>query len=132
MGCKKAGHCVVKDDLTPVLDAIRNADGIILSTPDYFGDSCGQYRLLEDRMYGFINGDFSVNIDAGKKVAVIVTCGNGYDGAVKIADKIEGTMVNYFKCESIGKIVMNNGGAPNAASENAEVLNQAKTIGKKF
>ncbi len=132
MGCKKAGHCVINDDLTPVLDAIRNADGVILSTPDYFGEACGQYRLLEDRMFGFLNGDMSININAGKKVAIIVTCGSAYEGAVKLADKIEGSMVNFFKCESVGKIVMTDGGPPNAASENKEILTQAKAIGKKF
>ena len=42
-GCKAKGRCVQNDDLTPVLDAIREADGIILSTPVYFGEACGQY-----------------------------------------------------------------------------------------
>ncbi len=39
--CKAKGRCIQRDDLTPVLDAIREADGIILSTPVYFGEACG-------------------------------------------------------------------------------------------
>lgn len=70
-GCKGAGHCVVKDDLTPVLDAIRDAEGIILSTPVYFGEACAQYRLLEDRFFGFLDGAFQLNMPAGKKVAIV-------------------------------------------------------------
>ena len=64
--CKAKGRCVQNDDLTPVLDAIREADGIILSTPVYFGEACGQYRLLEDRFFGFLDGSFNLNMPAGK------------------------------------------------------------------
>ena len=37
-GCKKEknkGHCVCRDGLTPVLDAIREADGLIIGSPNY-------------------------------------------------------------------------------------------------
>ncbi len=39
-GCKKEkfkGHCICKDGLTPVLDAIRQSDGLIIGTPNYLG-----------------------------------------------------------------------------------------------
>ncbi|MBR6911135.1 MAG: flavodoxin family protein [Candidatus Methanomethylophilaceae archaeon] len=62
MGCKKAGKCVLKDEITPVLDAIRESDGVILSTAVYFGQPTGQYRLLEDRFFSFIDGSFTPNV----------------------------------------------------------------------
>ena len=130
MGCKKAGHCVVKDGLTPVIDAVRKADGIILSTPVYFMDSCAQYRLVEDRFYSFINGDFSLNIPAGKKVATVATCAS--HGADEVADKMEKTMTGYLKCECIGKIALSGGGPPNVAAGQPDVLAKAADIGKKF
>ena len=40
-GCKKnqfKGHCIRKDGLTPVLDAIREADGLIIGSPNYLGE----------------------------------------------------------------------------------------------
>ncbi|MBQ1448208.1 MAG: flavodoxin family protein, partial [Erysipelotrichaceae bacterium] len=40
-GCKKEqfkGHCICKGGLTPVLDAIRQADGLIIGSPNYLGD----------------------------------------------------------------------------------------------
>jgi len=58
-GCKKTGKCVVKDDQSEILEALRDADSIILSTPTYFGQPSAQYRMLEDRFFGFLNGDFS-------------------------------------------------------------------------
>ena len=40
-GCKKEkfkGRCICKDGLTPVLDAIREADGLIIGSPNYLGN----------------------------------------------------------------------------------------------
>ena len=40
-GCKlepNLGKCICKDGLKPVLDAIREADGMIIGTPNYLGD----------------------------------------------------------------------------------------------
>ena len=48
-GCKKEinkGHCVCKDGLTPVLDAIRDADGLIIGSPNYLGELTSSFRAL--------------------------------------------------------------------------------------
>lgn len=45
---KTAGRCAYPDGLTPVLDAIREADGVIIGTPNYLGGvSAGLYALIE-------------------------------------------------------------------------------------
>ena len=52
-GCKKEkfkGHCVCKDGLTPVLDAIRKADGLIIGSPNYLGDLTASFRALYERL----------------------------------------------------------------------------------
>lgn len=131
MGCKKAGKCIRKDSTTPVLDAIRDADGVIISAADYFGQPCAQYRMLEDRFYGFINADFTPNIEAGKKVAVVVTCASGVEGAENIANGMEGVMTNYFKFESIGKIVYSEL-KDGPAKDNADVLAEAEDMAKRL
>ena len=128
--CKAKGRCVQKDDLTPVLDAIREAEGIILSTPVYFGEACGQYRLLEDRFFSFLDGTFALNISEGKKVAIVTAAGS--EGADKLADKIEGVMVNYFKCQSVGKIAFSTGNDKGYAAANTDIMAQADAIGKRF
>lgn len=131
-GCKKAGKCVVKDDITEILDDIRAADSIILATPLYFGFSSGQFRLLEDRFFSFVNGDFTPNIEAGKKVAIVQTCGSGLEDAQRNADALEREWKMFFKAEVVGKIVAGNMNAPNAAAENADIMAQAKAIGQKL
>jgi multimeric flavodoxin WrbA len=52
-GCKKEqfkGHCICKDGLTPVLDAIRQADGLIIGSPNYLGDLTSSFKALYERL----------------------------------------------------------------------------------
>ena len=52
-GCKKErfkGHCVVKDGLTPVLDAIRESDGLIIGSPNYLSEMTASFRALYERL----------------------------------------------------------------------------------
>ncbi|MCL1811711.1 MAG: flavodoxin family protein [Methanomassiliicoccaceae archaeon] len=132
MGCKTAGACVLKDDHAEILKAIRDAEGVILSTPTYFGEANGQFRLLQDRFYSFLGPDFVPNIAAGKKLAIVVSCGGGADGARAMADKIEGAAAGMLKFVPVGKIVLVGANPPDTASKDAAVLAEAKAIGKKF
>ncbi|MBO4359956.1 MAG: flavodoxin family protein, partial [Eubacteriaceae bacterium] len=52
-GCKKEaslGKCACKDGLTPILDAMREADGVILGTPNYLGNISSGLRALYERL----------------------------------------------------------------------------------
>ena len=52
-GCKKEqykGHCVCRDGLTRVLDAIRKADGLIIGSPNYLGEMTASFRALYERL----------------------------------------------------------------------------------
>ncbi|MBE6930927.1 MAG: flavodoxin family protein [Ruminococcaceae bacterium] len=52
-GCKLPEHqgvCVCKDGLSPVLKAIRHADGLIIGTPNYLGDVSAAFRALYERL----------------------------------------------------------------------------------
>ena len=52
-GCKmpkNLGKCVCKDGLAPVLEAIRQADALIIGTPNYLGDISAACRALYERL----------------------------------------------------------------------------------
>jgi len=52
-GCKKEkmkGHCICRDGLTPVLDAIREADGLIIGSPNYLSEMSASFRALYERL----------------------------------------------------------------------------------
>ncbi len=54
MACKMKGKaanvCKFKDALTPVLEEIADADGLVLGSPIYFGDVTGQMRTFLERL----------------------------------------------------------------------------------
>jgi len=52
-GCKLPEHrgiCICKDGLTEVLEEIRQADGLIIGTPNYLGDVSAAFRSLYERL----------------------------------------------------------------------------------
>lgn len=53
-GCKRKGlescHCILKDELSPVLDNIFAADAVFLGSPIYFGDMTGQMVSFIERL----------------------------------------------------------------------------------
>ena len=52
-GCKREasyGRCACRDGLTPVLDKIRSADGLIIGTPNYLGEGTAGFRALYERL----------------------------------------------------------------------------------
>lgn len=52
-GCKKEankGHCVMKDGLTKVLDAIRETDGLVIGSPNYLSNVTASFRALYERL----------------------------------------------------------------------------------
>ncbi len=59
MTCKtKLDRCVLQDDLTEVLDAVRKTDLLVMATPVYFSDVTFQMKGFIDRLYSFLRPDY--------------------------------------------------------------------------
>ncbi|WP_449246203.1 flavodoxin family protein [Desulfarculus baarsii] len=57
--CKtKLDHCALQDDLTEVFDQLSDADALVLATPVYFWDICGQLKLFVDRTFSLYGPNF--------------------------------------------------------------------------
>ncbi len=55
LACKKKSEtCVLKDDLTEVLEAVRHCDGLIMATPVYFGEVTAQLKGFIDRSFCYL------------------------------------------------------------------------------
>ena len=62
MACKtKLDRCILEDDLTPVLDAVRETDLLLLASPVYYGDLSSQLKGFIDRTYSYFVPDFHTN-----------------------------------------------------------------------
>lgn len=47
---KSYGRCAIRDELTPVIDRIKNVDALILGSPLYFGTVTGEMRCFMERL----------------------------------------------------------------------------------
>ncbi len=91
--CKTHTECVQTDKMSPALEALRTADGVVATFPIYWMDISGQAKLFLDRLYSFTAKDFSAK-HPGKKFVTIFSQGSGKEDAYKhVADTHNG----YFK-----------------------------------
>jgi multimeric flavodoxin WrbA len=81
MVCKtKLDRCALKDDLTEVLEAVRETDILLLASPVYYGDVSSQMKGFIDRTYSYFVPDFHSNpkpcrLTPGKKLVFVLTQG---------------------------------------------------------
>jgi multimeric flavodoxin WrbA len=57
----KKYECVIKDEATPVLAKMAQADVIVMATPLYFFSASAQIKLIMDRMFSLYKWDNSSN-----------------------------------------------------------------------
>ena len=52
-GCKKEkfkGSCIFRDGLSPVLEAVRESDGLIIGSPNYLSEMTASFRAFYERL----------------------------------------------------------------------------------
>lgn len=61
-GCEKCHtgreSCALKDDLTPVLEGLHEADVAVFSSPVYYGDTSGQFKMFLDRTWSLVKPEW--------------------------------------------------------------------------
>src|SRR5208337_2639400 len=82
MACKtKLDRCALKDDLTEVLEAVRETDILVLASPVYYWDVSAQVKAFLDRTFSFLVPDFITNpqksrLEPGKKLVFVLAQAN--------------------------------------------------------
>ncbi len=80
MSCKTtADKCVLQDDLSAILESLKQSDVIVMAMPVYCSDVPGQVKCFLDRTFsymppGYMQGSPS-RVPAGKKLVFIMTQG---------------------------------------------------------
>ncbi len=83
--CLAAGRCTITDDFEAVKAVLKDADGIILSSPTFGSAPCARIKNLFDRL-GHLS--FLSSFVGGKYVAAIATAGSF--GAARTARELAG------------------------------------------
>lgn len=83
--CKtKLARCMLKDDLTPVLESVAGADVVVMASPIYWYDINSQLKAFIDRAFAFMKPDYLTNpepssLAPGKTAVLILAQGTDDD-----------------------------------------------------
>lgn len=129
--CKRnGGTCILKDDIAPVIDAIRAADGLIMATSIQFNDMNGLFKMVFDRLYCFLDMNATTIMPKGKKLAVLVTASADEVSAERVSADIERVMSQHFFCEPVGRIAYCTWMMPKDSPIDDSVMERAYGIGR--
>ena len=76
--CKTGSEvCVIKDDLAPVLEKVKQADALVLASAVYYGDITAQLKGFIDRTFSYLKPDYHARpdrsrLETGKGLAMIL------------------------------------------------------------
>ena len=80
MACKlkkepRPCRCIQRDDLSPVLDRLHEADAVVMGSPIYFSETTGEFRSFFERfLFQYLNyDDFNKPLSSPKKTAMVYT-----------------------------------------------------------
>ncbi|GFO58241.1 FMN reductase [Geomonas silvestris] len=73
-------HCVLRDDLAQVLDAVAEADLVVLASPVYYGEVTSQLKGFLDRTFSYLVPDYRTSATptrlSPKKLVFVQTQGH--------------------------------------------------------
>jgi multimeric flavodoxin WrbA len=131
--CKKKpeGVCIQKDDMAFLYDEIRNSDAVVVGTPVYMFQMTGQTKLFVDRLYAFLNTDFTHKLGQGKKTLMVYAQGQTDAGIFQSSFDVN-KMVFSFLGFSVQDTIVAAGTAPDDVDvlKNKEFMEKAYNAGK--
>jgi multimeric flavodoxin WrbA len=128
LGCghcfKAQGNCVQKDDMQPILDALRKADALVLASPVYYFGITAQLKLVIDRFFALLKEGMPI-----KRAALLMTCGDDTDKAAASSISMFQQICSYQKWQEAGIVIAPRLHNPGDIEGRAE-LQQAKFLGE--
>jgi len=131
--CKKEGHCVKDDDMTPLYGEIESADAVVFASPVYMFAMTGQLKLVIDRLFALIGPDFISRLPKGKKLGLVFT--QGMPKPDQYADYFAsvGDILHRIGFEKPTDVIVGAGlGPAGKAGKKKELLDSARLLGKRL
>jgi hypothetical protein len=97
---KNQGVCIQKDDMQPILDALRQADALVLASPVYYFGVTAQIKLAIDRFFALIKEGMPV-----QRAALLMPCGDASETAAAPSVGMFRHICAYQKWQEAGIII---------------------------
>lgn len=125
--CTMGKDCILDDDALKITHEIVEAEGLIVSTPIYFGQMTGELKILIDRIFGITNNPF-INMSGKVKLIFTHLGPEGYYDSYIDLMKIQPFQMNmHYKVEGVLD-VGNLGSVYNQPNKLVEAYNMGKTF----
>ena len=133
--CKKKNStgCAVDDDMQSLYPKLKESDAWIIASPVYWFSMSAQTKIFMDRCFALWNEDQEINPLYKKRIAIAMSYGDSdpfNSGCVNALRSFQDAY-RYAGAEIIG-MVYGSADEPGEISSNAELMAQAKEIGKKL
>jgi multimeric flavodoxin WrbA len=132
MYCKTHDGCKQNDDVSKLMEKMKEADAVVFGAPIYYGEFAGQFRLFLDRFYMFMNPDHTSKLPKGKKAIIVGSQGNpdlhAFDAPFNDFERI----LKNYGFEVMGQVRMSAGNTPTAVKDRKDLLDSARELGKKL
>ena len=92
--CLKEGRCVINDDLHQLVETLREADTLVITTPVYFGDLSESLRAFTDRLRRICRNEQGRQSIQGKPMLGVCVAGGGGGGAPTCCVSLEKTLTH--------------------------------------
>ena len=136
MACKtKQDTCILKDELTEVMNEVKEAEVLILASPVYYGDVTGQMKCFIDRTFEYLVPDYITaevpsRLPVGKRCAVVLVQGAPSEAQFSdVFPRYKG-FLDWYGFSEVHEVRACGVHAKGSVKENEEVLKRAKTVGK--
>ena len=90
--CRKQGRCVIADDLSGLIEKVRQADAVVLATPVYYSDLSESLRAFADRLRRTCTHEAGRVSIKGKPAIGVCVAGGGGGGAPACCVSLEKVM----------------------------------------
>lgn len=102
LSCDKTNKCVIRDDMDEILEKLKQANAIILGTPNYFDNVPGILKDFIDRTNPFYETDFLRD----KKIYVIVIGGGKKANSERVVNGAIKYFIRAHKMNFVGSYVL--------------------------
>ena len=135
--CSAKGKCIITDELTPVLEELRQADGWVLASPIYYDSVSGQMKTFFDRCRTFtrdaVTHELKPQLEGKRRGVVIVTYEDKpRDDYRHEAQKLASYLAWMGDFGDVELICEGNLSARDAAAGKPELLASAEELGKRL
>jgi multimeric flavodoxin WrbA len=100
LSCDKMNKCVIRDDMEEIMEKLKEAEIIVLGTPNYFDNVSGIFKDFVDRTNPFYETDFLKE----KKVYAVVAGGGKLENSERVINGAIKYFVNAHHMDMVGSM----------------------------